>query len=104
MKKLVLVVVSSASFLITGCMSTGDSPSLTNMNFSEMDCSQIEGVFKSYKDNMDNAGTASSVLSMVNSDVSAAADKARLVAQQAYDQSKRLAIPIMQVKDCNINI
>lgn len=97
-------IISCAILSLAGCQLTGsENPSdITSVDFSTMECEQIEQVFVEYKNNMDNLDTGAGLLATVGLDTGTNEVKSTMNA--AYMQAKNTAKPVIKAKNCSIRI
>ncbi|PJC85969.1 hypothetical protein CSW98_13120 [Vibrio sp. HA2012] len=103
MKKLLLASSIISSIALTGCQLTGDKGTdIVNADFANMSCAEIEQTFESYKNQMDNLDTGTSLLSTVGID--SGTSEAKQVMLTGYEKARKVATPIIKAKNCSINI
>jgi len=104
MKKITfLSLIASAA--LAGCVTTSDeSTSLTDIDFNDLTCEQIETTFTEYKENIDSSDTYTGLVGIVSSEAETSANTAKAQAMDMYNQAKEKAQPVIEFKNCDINI
>lgn len=100
----IIIALITSSIILSGCQLMGgnDSTDIANADFNNMSCKEIKETFDSYKSTIDNADTATGLLSAVG--VNSGTNEAKSLMKKTYHQAKKTATPIMKSKQCKERI
>ncbi|OOE63799.1 MULTISPECIES: hypothetical protein [unclassified Salinivibrio] len=103
MKGTILKASSALCVLaLSGCMATGGESSLLSNDWESMSCDEINSAITSYNDANSTVDSMTSLASAVGVDTSAV-DSAQAQGDNILVRAKRVARPIAEQKDCQID-
>jgi hypothetical protein len=103
MKKLMFIVALGSVLTVSGCGSTGKGgSSISNLNFSEMSCEDINQTFSSYQRKKNTAKGLTSLASTLGLNKGGIATQATVASDSIYFNATKIARPIAVSKGCTV--